>query len=210
MSLKPMNSLVPLKFPLPPITIPNIQGTNNTKLKSPNNASPNNITLATPQATKEPNKDLVDLETKLRLEFKTQLDQIRGLLGNGFNNININEPTTLCPSEVKWDPKVDRCRSPDGKFVKSDCCDPVTNPNKIKLNKLKNSKNNPPSYYILSLMNHHMGSYILSSQFHKEVNKLLVDNGIPHISPQQIRIFVNLNGFHIVKMNGQNTYKFLC
>ena len=59
-------------------------------------------------------------------------------------------------------------------------------------------------------MNNHMNEYILSSTFHKEVNELLVDNGIPIISPQQIRIFVNLHGYLTVKMNGQNTYKFLC
>jgi len=171
----------------------------------------------TTSVSKEPDNDLLDLETRLRLEFQTQLDQIKELIGKGGNNItnNNNEPTTICPSDVKWDTNVDRCRSPDGKFVKSDCCVPVTNTNNITKKNNKDRKTNkniskPPSYYILTLMNKHMGSYILSSEFHKEVNKLLVNNGIPHISPQQIRIFVNLNGFHIVKMNGQNTYKFLC
>ena len=59
-------------------------------------------------------------------------------------------------------------------------------------------------------MNKYMNQYALASAFHNEVNKVLNDNGIPHLSPQQIRIFVNLNGYSIVKMNGQNTYKFMC
>ncbi len=59
-------------------------------------------------------------------------------------------------------------------------------------------------------MDKYQGHYILSSEFHNEVNKTLNENGITHLSPQQIRIFVNLNGYNIVKMNGQNTYKFIC
>ena len=59
-------------------------------------------------------------------------------------------------------------------------------------------------------MNKYLGEYALASAFHKEVNELLINNNIPIISPQQIRIFVNLHGYLTVKMNGQNTYKFLC
>ena len=60
------------------------------------------------------------------------------------------------------------------------------------------------------LISKYKNEYILASVFHNEVNQALTDNSIPIISPQQIRIFVNLNGYSIVKMNGQNTYKFLC
>ena len=70
----------------------------------------------------------------------------------------------MCPSDVKWDSNLDRCRSPDGKFVKTNCCtDNISNIEKIKA----------PSYYILSLMDNHKHNYVLASEFHNEVNKVL-------------------------------------
>ncbi len=183
-------SVTPLKpMELPPLS--NIKPINNTKNK--NNE--------TPPSPKQSNTDLTSiistLETKLRSEFQQQVDQLREVIQSSDNR----KLSPTCPSDVNWDGNLDRCRSPDGKFVKSNCCD-------INNNNIKNKKQ--PSYYILSLMNKYKDQYILSSEFHNEVNKTLNEVGIPHLSPQQIRIFVNLNGYSIVKMNGQNTYKFLC
>lgn len=138
---------------------------------------------------------LLDIENKLRSEFQTQIDIILN---------KSKQKKGECPSEVDWDSNVDRCRSPDGKFVKSECC------NRNGNSEIKTNKKQPPGYYINLLIDKYQGQYILSSEFHNEVNKNLNDVGIPIISPQQIRIFVNLNGYNIVKMNGQNTYKFLC
>ena len=87
-------------------------------------------------------------------------------------------------------------------FIKDRVKTVNTNEDKKKYNRSK-----PPSYFILLLVDRYKGKYILPSEFHKQVNHILVDNGIPHLSPQQIRIFVNLHGYSIVKMNG---YKFLC
>ena len=59
-------------------------------------------------------------------------------------------------------------------------------------------------------MDNNKDKFTLTEKQKREVNSLLIDNKIPIISPQQIRIFVNLHGYLTVKMNGQNTYKFLC
>ncbi len=190
-------SVTPLKpLELPPLS--NIIPINNTKNKIPEVI--NQVTKP-----KTPTSDMSDiittLETKLRSEFQQQMDQLRELI----QTIPNNKQDPVCPSDVKWDGNVDRCRSSDGKFVKTNCCD--TN-NKINTDTIERVK--APSYYILSLMDKYQGHYILSSEFHNEVNKTLNEVGIPHLSPQQIRIFVNLNGYSIVKMNGQNTYKFIC
>ena len=138
---------------------------------------------------------LLDLENRLRSEFQKQIDII-------LNKSKQNEGD--CPVGVGWDDNVDRCRSPDGTFVKSVCCDKSVGSQNII------GKKEPPSYYINMLISKYKNEYVLASVFHNEVNQALTDNGIPIISPQQIRIFVNLNGYSIVKMNGQNTYKFLC
>ena len=189
-------SVTPLKpLKLPPLS--NIVPINNNKILNPNkNQQDNN--------QDPPISDISDmvltLETKLRSEFLQQMDQLRELI----QTIPNNNQDPVCPSDVKWDSSIDRCRSPDGKFVKSNCCD--TN-NKINTD---NDLVKAPSYYILSLMDKYKHNYVLASEFHNEVNKTLNEVGIPHLSPQQIRIFVNLNGYSIVKMNGQNTYKFIC
>lgn len=138
---------------------------------------------------------LLDLENRLRSEFQAQIDNILN---------KTKEITGDCPVGVGWDSNADRCRSSDGKFVKSDCC----NKSNGSQNIIK--KKEPPSYYINMLINKYKNEYVLASVFHNEVNQVLNNNDIPIISPQQIRIFVNLNGYSIVKMNGQNTYKFLC
>ncbi len=185
-------SLTPLKpIELPPLS--NIVPINKVSDKNQQDTKP-----------KTPTTDISDiiisLETKLRSEFQQQMDQLRELI-QSIPNIK-QSPT--CPSDVKWDSNIDRCRSPDGKFVKSNCCDTNNDSNN------NNEKAKAPSYYILSLMDKYKHNYVLASEFHNEVNKVLNEVGIPHLSPQQIRIFVNLNGYSIVKMNGQNTYKFLC
>ncbi len=185
-------SSTPLKpLELPPLS--NIVPINNTKNKIPE-------VINQDTKPKPPTSDMSDiittLETKLRSEFQQQMDQLRELI----QTIPNNKQDPICSSDVKWDSNVDRCRSPDGKFVKTKCC---TN------NKINNNKKQP-SYYILSLMDKYKHNYVLASEFHNEVNKTLNEVGIPHLSPQQIRIFVNINGYSIVKMNGQNTYKFLC
>ena len=134
-----------------------------------------------------PNNELSELETRLRLEFQQQFDQLKELIGNNSSSPIIKTNETTCPTDVKWDPIVDRCRSPDGKFVKSDCCDtdtqikPEDNQEVVKSNQKECERKNPPSYYITLIMNKYMNEYILSSTFHKEVNELLVDNGIPII-----------------------------
>lgn len=148
---------------------------------------------------------LLTLENKLRTEFQQQIDR----LSKSISQNNLNIKSDVCPSNVNWDSNVERCRSPDGKFVKSECCDMTSNKPSVN-EKVETNKIEPPSYYITSLMNKYKGQYVLASEFHNEVNKILNEVGIPHLSPQQIRIFVNLNGYSIVKMNGQNTYKFLC
>ncbi len=151
------------------------------------------------------------METRLRLEFQTQFDQMKELLTQSLVSINKTLDTT-CPTDVKWDTNVDRCRSPDGKFVNTNCCETnqEVNQDESNLNKKDYNRSKPPSYFILLLVDRYKGKYALASEFHKQVNHILVDNGIPHLSPQQIRIFVNLHGYSIVKMNGLNTYKFLC
>ncbi len=189
-------SLTPLKpLELPPLS--NIIPINKVSNK-------NTETLTKP---KPPTSDMSDmittLETKLRSEFQQQMDQLRELIQSIPNKKQ--DPT--CPSDVKWDDNLDRCRSPDGKFVKTNCCD--TNNEINTINDLQTNKTQPPSYYILSLIDKYKHNYVLASEFHNEVNKTLNEVGIPHLSPQQIRIFVNLNGYSIVKMNGQNTYKFI-
>ena len=99
---------------------------------------------------------------------------------------------------------------PDGKFVKSECCDSigdvsvVTNQEDTKKFCNKPNRAKPHSYFILQVMNNHINEYILSQR------GKLINNNIQNISPQQIRIFVNLHEYLTVKMNGQNTYKFLC
>ena len=47
------------------------------------------------------NKDLSDLETRLRLEFQTQLDQIKELIGKSLVNNN-NKQNTTCSNNVEW------------------------------------------------------------------------------------------------------------
>ena len=190
-------SVTPLKpIVLPPLS--NIKPVNNIKNKIPE-------VTETHTKPKTPTSDMSDiistLETKLRTEFQQQMDQLRELI----QTIPNEKQDPLCPSDIKWDSNLDRCRSPDGKFVKSNCCDTDNDTSNNKNNKVK-----APSYYILSLMDKYKHNYVLASEFHNEVNKVLNEVGIPHLSPQQIRIFVNLNGYSIVKMNGQNTYKFIC
>ena len=191
-------SLTPLKpIELPPLS--NIIPINNNKILNPNKNQQDT-------KPKTPTSDISDmistLETKLRSEFQQQMDQLRELI----QTIPNNKQDPVCPSDVNWDGNVDRCRSSDGKFVKTKCCDT----NNDTSNNKNNEKVKAPSYYILSLMDKYKHNYVLASEFHNEVNKTLNEVGIPHLSPQQIRIFVNLNGYSIVKMNGQNTYKFIC
>ena len=144
----------------------------------------------------------------IRVEFQRQIDELKQLiLDRSYQVEGIEKEKPNCPSPGKWDATTDRCRGSDGRFIDTQCCDISDNSDGIET-KIEYKK--PPSYYITLLMNKYKGEYALSSAFHEEVNQGLKDNKIPIISPQQIRIFVNLHGFLTVKMNGLNTYKFIC
>lgn len=116
-------SLDPLK-PLQPLDLSLL----NSKLSSNNPSDNSNII----------DDKLLDMENRLRSEFQQQIDTI-------FNKVT--KKTEECPVGVGWDSNVDRCRSPDGTFVKSVCCNKSVGSQSIV------KKREPPSYYINMLIN---------------------------------------------------------
>ena len=50
--------------------------------------------------------------------------------------------------------------------------------------------------------------YIVASVFHTHLNEYLTNNGIPTLTPQQIKIVLECLNYHSKTLNGNRTYSF--